>query len=198
MALIRCPDCGKDISDSSATCINCGCVIQSPASEDLGCCSCAIYFIFGLIILGMTVSFLGGSSPSRSSATSPDYSAIVAAEEAKPKLKLLSFNYVVEYDDYSIVEGQVQNISDESLKNVVAVAQFYKKDGTFVKSDEALIKFNPILPGQTSPFKVTATHNPAMNSCSMDFKALMGSKINFSVESKDNDDKKDKKKKKKK
>jgi hypothetical protein len=30
MALIQCPDCGKEISDTAPTCINCGRVMRSP------------------------------------------------------------------------------------------------------------------------------------------------------------------------
>ena len=33
MALIKCPECGKEISDKSKTCINCGYPISEYASE---------------------------------------------------------------------------------------------------------------------------------------------------------------------
>lgn len=37
MALLKCPDCGHDVSDKAQSCPNCGCpVITSPASENTG------------------------------------------------------------------------------------------------------------------------------------------------------------------
>ena len=59
------------------------------------------------------------------------------------------------------------------------MATFYGSDGGFVTSADALIDYNPILPGQTLPFKVMATHNPAMKTARVDFKELMGGSISF-------------------
>ena len=33
MALIKCPECGKEISDRAPSCVNCGCPIQSQNAE---------------------------------------------------------------------------------------------------------------------------------------------------------------------
>jgi hypothetical protein len=44
-------------------------------------------------------------------------------------------------------------------------------------SDDALIDYNPILPGQKSPFKVYATWNPAMDNASISFKFMGGKSI---------------------
>ena len=33
MALIKCPECGKEISDRAPLCVNCGCPIQSQNVE---------------------------------------------------------------------------------------------------------------------------------------------------------------------
>jgi len=40
-----------------------------------------------------------------------------------------------------------------------------------------LIDFDPILPGQTSPFKVLTTHNPAITKGSISFKYILGAQI---------------------
>ena len=79
--------------------------------------------------------------------------------------------------DYAIAEGSVKNISDIKLENVEAEVSFNAKDGSFITSADALIEYNPILPGQTSPFKVSVTFNPAMKSASLQFKYLMGGTI---------------------
>jgi len=54
------------------------------------------------------------------------------------------------------------------------VATFYDANGGFITTSDALIDYNPILPGQTSPFKVMKTENPAMKKASVEFKYLMG------------------------
>ena len=59
------------------------------------------------------------------------------------------------------------------------LATWYDKDGGFVKADDNLIDFNPILPGQTSPFKNMMSENPAMVKYTVDFKFLIGGTIKW-------------------
>ena len=102
----------------------------------------------------------------------------------EPPLELVQYTWHVEYG-YAILEGQVRNISPQPLKNVTAVASFYDADGGFITSSDALIDYNPVLPGQRSPFKVMATKNPAMHKAGVEFKELLGGTIPFrSAESK--------------
>lgn len=78
---------------------------------------------------------------------------------------------------YVEAKGQVKNISGQSLRNIEAVVSLYDKNGNFITSSSALIKFNPILVGQTSPFTVMETYNPAMHKANIQFKFLMGGTI---------------------
>lgn len=71
----------------------------------------------------------------------------------------------------------MKNISDQPLKNVTAVATWLDKDGGFIKSDNAIIEYNPILPGQISPFKTMSSTNPAMEKYSVGFKTLFGGSL---------------------
>jgi hypothetical protein len=80
---------------------------------------------------------------------------------------------------YITISGQVKNISGSPMKDVEAVATFVDKAGNFVTSDDALIDYNPILAGQTSPFKVMQTENPAITSWKVSFKSLFGSEIPY-------------------
>jgi len=91
-------------------------------------------------------------------------------------LELISSRWSHEYG-YATYEGQVKNISDSRLKNVQAVVTWSDKNHNFITSDSALIDYNPIMPGQTSPFKVMATFNPAMHYARVEFSFLMGGKI---------------------
>lgn len=94
-------------------------------------------------------------------------------DRSRYKLELLAATGTRSYG-FAKVEGQLKNISGQSLKNVTAVVEWYTEDGQFVKSDTALIEYNPILSGQTSPFTVMGTDNPAMKKYSVSFKELLG------------------------
>ncbi len=136
----------------------------------------------GLLILGGLFAYCArefGTPTNRATTQSPAESQAVSQTQlAVPKLALLSSRGYEEYG-YHIIEGQVQNISTETLKSVTAIGTWFAKDGSFIKADDALIDFNPILPGQTSHFRTMSTSNPAMSRYSIDFKELMGGTILF-------------------
>jgi len=92
------------------------------------------------------------------------------------KLELLSSTATREYD-FIIVEGEVKNICTENLEHVQVVVRFYTSDGDFVKSEDALIKYDPILAGQTSPWKIIATDNPEIKKYIVEFKEFLGGTI---------------------
>lgn len=74
-------------------------------------------------------------------------------------------------------EGEVKNISDEPLHNVMAVITYETQEGEFITYDHALIEYNPIMPDQTSPFSVISTYNPLMETARLEFRYLSGEKI---------------------
>jgi hypothetical protein len=106
-----------------------------------------------------------------------------AVATTDPVLELQTWNWREEHG-YAIAEGTVKNISSKSLDNVVAIMQIYDEQGSFIKSDTALIDYRPILPGQTSPFKVMSSFNPAMGKASVDFKAFSGGTLPWRVKKK--------------
>jgi hypothetical protein len=144
------------------------------------------------VVFGSVGMLLGGTANSRSTTTGSSNSAAAPAKssssatpaaavppspppEPQYDLALISSKgYESEYGGYHITEGLVKNISSQPLKNVTAVGIWLDKDGEFIKSDDALIDYNPILPGQTSPFKTMSTGNPAMTKFRVEFKTLMG------------------------
>jgi len=77
------------------------------------------------------------------------------------------------------IRGEVKNVSNRPIKNLMAVATFRTGAGGFVKSDDALVEYNPLLPGQTSPFKVGTTHNPASEKCRLSFKTMFGGEVKY-------------------
>jgi hypothetical protein len=92
------------------------------------------------------------------------------------ELELLSWSWhVLEFRMGIEVVGQVKNISHRPLYDVCVVANFYDADGNFITHDVALIEFNPLLVGQTSPFKlIMLRYNPAIKEVGLQFKFLGG------------------------
>lgn len=138
-----------------------------------------------LAAVGTAMSGRGPTSSSYTPTTSTPSGSGTPAAAASPtpappstptyQLALISANgYETEYGGYHIVEGQVKNVSSQPLQNVMAVGIWTDKDGGFIKSDDALIDYNPILPGQTSPFKTMSTGNPAMARYRVEFKTMFG------------------------
>ena len=175
MALIKCPDCGKEFSDQAAACPNCGRPNVPPKPETPE----PSFRVWGclLIVILFIALMLGASAKERSSAASDPLRAAPPVA-AGPQLELESWTWSQEYG-YVTAEGRVKNIADTTLRSVEAVVTFTTKDGTFITSDDALIEFNPILPGQTSPFKVMTVYNPAMARATIDFKELMGGAVRW-------------------
>lgn len=101
---------------------------------------------------------------------------------APPQLELLNYSGTVGEYGYATVEGQVKNISGQRMENVMAVVTWFTDDDSFVTSDEALIAYNPVMPGQTSPFEVLTQANPMMKKFSVTFKEIFGDTIKVTRE----------------
>lgn len=184
MGLIRCPDCGKEISDAAPTCPHCGRpnprgdtpAVQAKDKQNGCALGCLALFVVALL-LGMC----GKDAAHRSRAArgvDDTSSPLGVSASAAPLLELQNYTWSEEYG-YAILEGSVKNISGAPLRNVLAVGNFYDASGELITSDDALIEYNPILPGQTSPFKVMARYNPAMKKAGIDFKELLGGTIEW-------------------
>ena len=92
------------------------------------------------------------------------------------KLELLDWHWVTD-QNYAITEGEVKNISNETLADVAVKVVFYDSDERFIRSEENLIALNPILAGQTSLFRVKTIYNPVMTSAGIEFKFLSDGSI---------------------
>lgn len=176
----KCPFCAEEIQSEAVVCKHCGrdLVSSRPSPEEKrkktsplawGCL--VVLVLFGIIFLAGL--FRVAQSPNRPTPGAPDAALPQAAQLAL----LSSRGYESEGGGYYIVEGQVQNISNQSLRNIESVASWYARDGTFITSDSALVEYNPILPGQTSPFRTISTANPRMAKYTIEFKAFFGSVV---------------------
>lgn len=175
MALVKCKDCGKEVSASAPTCPGCGAPIKKPGT------SCAAWgcLVF-LVLMGVSVMTTmtriatmptGGGASTRTTAPAANL-------PAKPVLRLDSWTWSqTEGGGYFKATGQVTNLSSQPLENVKVVVSFYTADGTFASSADALIEYRPLLPGQSSPFSVMQIYNPAMKKAQVNFTSLFGQAI---------------------
>ncbi len=99
-------------------------------------------------------------------------------ERHSTPLVVESWRWSSEYG-YATAEGEVTNRSDIRLESVQVVVSFYTKDGQFITSSSALVEYDPILPGQTTPFEVMARYNPQMKSARLAFKHFWGGTIPY-------------------
>lgn len=130
-----------------------------------------ILTITGLsILIGTCVGGYQSPSGTSSDTSQPE------PDQPNIQLELISKSYERAWG-YLTVTGQVKNTGDIALDNVVAAVSYYDSSGNYVKSDDALIAYNPILTGQTSPFEVITSDNPAITSYRVGFKFLLGGSI---------------------
>jgi hypothetical protein len=77
MALIKCRECGKEISSKAQACPNCG----AAARKGFGCVGSTLIIIAGVFVIGAIVSGIVGKEPP--TPTAPKAKEQLAAEKAK-------------------------------------------------------------------------------------------------------------------
>ena len=128
-----------------------------------------------LLVFAMWIALiLGCAGPSERSSVNSNGST--SAANAAPELELLSFNGERGYS-YLTVNGQVRNISGKKMEGVWAVVEFYDNQGSMITSEDGIIEYNPLMPGQTSPFKVMQRDNPLISTFKVNFKYTFGTPI---------------------
>jgi hypothetical protein len=198
-----CPQCGaaraKGIfptpaNPSASTSLATAHQSEHPVGGDLRLAKIVFLAITG-VVLAFTAGdisrrYLYGSSAEESAAgdtigshlkptpVAPSASASDSAS-SEAVLRVLSWNCSVDESNYIHVRGEVQNLSDASIASVDVVGSLRTDGGTFVKSESALIDYQPILPGQISPFEAIGTGNPAIASADISFQYFLGRTIDF-------------------
>lgn len=180
MALTNCKECGNQISKKTKECPKCG----APTKRRGLFLTLARWFVIIFVILPIgaiifrSVYQYQTHITSTTTARNSSSTSSPAATSSTPLLELQYWKCYKEHS-YVFIEGEVKNVSNINLKNVVAVGTFRTKDGEYVKTEDSLIDYNPILPGQTSPFKAGGTENPEIERCEVNFRYLMGGTIAF-------------------
>jgi len=118
----------------------------------------------------IAVVFRPGKSSTETAGREP-----LSPPASSPQLELLASNaYVSDGGGYMIIEGLVKNSTTKPIDGLMAVGQVYDDAGGFISSDKAVVDYNPLLPGQSSPFKVMIRHNPAIARYDVGFSHVFG------------------------
>lgn len=158
--LVSCRDCGKEISKKAKTCPNCG------ASTEKMTLAKWVFVLLGSFII---------------------YFAVIAPENIKQneagttpneQLELISSD-CFEKDGYFYVIGEVKNISEHPIHSLTVVGTLRTKEEKLIKSISAIVEYNPIMPGQSSPFEALDRANPLVYKCGISFKTIMGGTIDY-------------------
>lgn len=80
---------------------------------------------------------------------------------------------------YMYITGEVKNISSRPLRSIQAVGTFYTADSEFITSDAKHIEYQPVMPNQVSPFRLSARVNPLFKKCKVDFKEFLGGSVRW-------------------
>lgn len=75
---------------------------------------------------------------------------------------------------YVRAEGRVTNNTSKTLRNMQALVEYETSSGQFITSDYSTIELRDLLPGQSSPFSVLTSYNPAMSQASLRFREFFG------------------------
>ena len=93
-------------------------------------------------------------------------------------LVLLNSNEQCGYG-YCTISGRVKNISEHALSNIEVVGRWSDKNSTYEVTNDAMLEFNPLLPGQSSSFRVMHTDNPQLRWYRVNFKEFSGEEVDY-------------------
>lgn len=130
MALINCPECKKEISDSVKTCPHCGFVINSeqekPKKKKKGC------FTWVLLIIAILLAFFYFYGKNSGSTSTDSYSTIAV------NVSVENVRISKDYSNAWAVKGSIRNNTTHSIKEAVKI-KFINSNGDIVYTNRAYV-----------------------------------------------------------
>lgn len=155
MAMIKCAECGTEISDKAAACVKCGAPLKprpsssSPINQSVS----GGQGLIVLIVVAGAIWYIAGSGDSASSAADPHVVNAPAAAPAKPPIRISATDLKAAYDKNEvaadiqykgrtlIVNGVIASIDkdfmDSPVVNLASDNEFMHVMAKFDKSDAA-------------------------------------------------------------
>jgi len=195
MALVRCAECGAQISDKAVQCPRCGAPIDFATASRKWGCGTILLLVAGaalFIFVFLVYIFLPGgheknvpeetssevattpTEPSSAPAETPAQPESSANSVLQASWKFANKNGVIS------LKGEVKNISSEPIRHVIVVGLFAQPDGK-TREEPYVLKPEPMQPGQTSTFDITFKGDPQIQRYEIKFRDGLGKEIGTAV-----------------
>jgi hypothetical protein len=186
MAQDSCPVCGRRYNEDSRYCDQCGRRRSGNAPTSMWIPRDRAIVYIGLIaFLLLEVIVPRGSlapwaqrwlAPMTTSSHSPRPSGASGSEgnrptlSTKPSPQLAVSSWRCDADGRGFeIAGEVKNTSGSSFNYLQPTVTMRAADGRFVTYWSGFTDYNPLLPGQTSPFSISVNLNPAIKKADLSF-----------------------------
>lgn len=78
------------------------------------------------------------------------------------------------------VQGEIRNTSSQPIKELILSAVFNGPAGQFVSTSDLQVEFDPVMPGQVSPFDGFGDYNPIVRIVKVTPALMLGASLSFS------------------
>ena len=151
MALINCPECKKEVSNSASTCPHCGFSLilkeEKPKKKKKGC------FTWILVIIAIVLALFYFYSKNNSSTSSSSYS------EETVNVSVENVRIAKDFPTVWGVKGSIRNNTPRSIKGAVKI-KFINIKGDVVHNNRAYVNDGDLFnSGQSANFEYFTTKN---------------------------------------
>jgi hypothetical protein len=169
MALISCPECGRQVSDKAPTCPTCGAPIAlqsttpspiyvsappAPRKTNVSCLQGGCVILLVLFLIGLVAGECGKGSSSSGSSPTPSAPLSPSREDvATQNVELVDFSWKTGgFDNIMMATFVVRNNNDFAVKDITIRCNHSAKSGTEIDSNTKTI-YETIAPKKKRTFR---------------------------------------------